>query len=148
MGHQMILCGIDPGKQGAFALLDSETGGVTCFDMPDTTAALHELVSSFPLIKRAIVEKPYYPAINGTANAGRKGEDYGKLIGALAWCDIPVREVTPKTWKAAMNLSASKSASRELAGQSFPDYAAQWKLAKWEGRAEAALIALYGMGLR
>jgi hypothetical protein len=45
-----------------------------------------------------------------------------------------------------MHLSTDKNASRALASQYFPDAADQWKLAKQDGRAEAALIAYWGWG--
>ena len=43
-----------------------------------------------------------------------------------------------------MHLSTDKNASRSLASQHFPDASDQWNLKKFDGRAEAALIALYG----
>jgi crossover junction endodeoxyribonuclease RuvC len=52
--------------------------------------------------------------------------------------------VAPAIWKKHFGLSTDKDASRALAGQTFPDQADLWKLKKQDGRAEAALIALYG----
>ena len=54
---------------------------------------------------------------------------------------MPIRD-----WKAALNLSSAKSASREQASLTFPDDAAQWARVKDDGRAEAALLAWYAMG--
>jgi len=138
-----LILGVDPGRTGALAVLDTEAMRVTCRDMPDTTRDLHDFIAGLPIIKTAVVEKPYYPAINGTANAGRKGEQYGILIGALQWRDIPFVEVRPAKWKAALGLDASKAASREKASQLFPDDADQWRLVKHDGRAEASLIAWF-----
>jgi Holliday junction resolvasome RuvABC endonuclease subunit len=135
--------GVDPGKQGALALLSVETGTVNCIDMPDTTAALHDAIAAFPVIKGAMVEKPFYPQMIGLTNATKIAMAYGVLIGALQWRDIPFREVPPKKWKAAMDLSSSKSASREKAAQTFPAQSDLFKRVKDDGRAEAALLALY-----
>jgi crossover junction endodeoxyribonuclease RuvC len=41
-------------------------------------------------------------------------------------------------------LSSDKDTSRQLAMQRFPDYAEKFVRKKDDGRAEAALIALYG----
>jgi hypothetical protein len=137
----VIFLGVDPGKSGALALLDYETGRVTCHDMPATTRELHDLIAGLPIIKRAGVEKPFYPPQNGPANAGRKGEAYGILIGALQWRDIPFQEIRPADWKRALGVPADKAGAREKASQFYPDDADQWRLAKHDGRAEAALIA-------
>jgi len=140
-----IYVGIDPGKQGAIAVLDSETRQVQCHDMPDTTSALHDLVAGLPIVKSCAVEKPFFPAMIGISNAVKIALAYGTLTGALQWRDIPFAEVRPSKWKKAMDLSSSKSASREKAAQMFPDQADLFKRVKDDGRAEAALIAWYWM---
>lgn len=142
----MILLGIDPGVQGALALLDKHENRVTVHDMPDTTDTLYDLVRSFPPVAVCMIEKPFYPKIIGIKNAAKIAEAYGRIKAVLFVCGIPIREVTPRDWKAALSLSDSKAASRELAGAFFPDDADQWKLAKHDGRAEAALLAWYALG--
>lgn len=140
-----ILCGIDPGRNGAIAIFDTETMRVTCHDMPDTTAGLHDLIAGLPIVKVCALEKPFYPQMIGITNATKIAEAYGILRGALQWRDIPVREVRPSEWKRALNLGTSKAASREKAGQFFPDDAEQFKRVRDDGRAEAALLAWYGL---
>ena len=140
--------GVDPGKKGAIALLDSEAMVVTVWDMPDTTAVLHDCVAALPVVKSAMLEKPFYPQMIGVTNATKIAMAYGILIGAFAWRDVPVTEVPPKKWKAAMDLSSSKSASREKAALMFPDQSDLFKRAKDDGRAEAVLLAVYAMGRR
>ena len=134
----MIYLGIDPGRQGAIVLLNADTNELTVHDMPDTTAALHELIASLPIIKVALLEKPFFPRMIGVKIA----EAYGILKGALAWRSIPAREVAPADWKKRLGLSSNKSASREKAAMAFPDAADLFKHVKDDGRAEAALIAL------
>lgn len=141
----MIILGIDPGVSGAFAIYDKSEARVACHDMPDTTAGLHTLVMSLPPIHVCVLEKPFYPKMIGVKNVARIAEAYGKIVSALTWRDIPVREVRPAEWKAALNLSSHKAASRELAGLCFPADADQWTLVKHDGRAESALLAWYGI---
>jgi hypothetical protein len=143
----MNLLGVDPGKQGAIAVYDKAAHRVTSYDMPGTTAELHDLIAGLPEIRICMLEKPFYPQSIGTTNAARIGEAFGVLKGALAWRSIPTELVTPAKWKAALNLSTSKSASREKASQLFPDDAEQFKRAKDDGRAEACLLAWYGLGM-
>ena len=141
----MILLGIDPGVQGALALLDKHENRVTVHDMPDTTDTLYELIKSFPPITVCMIEKPFYPKIIGMKNAAKIAEAYGRIKAVLFICGIPLREVAPRDWKAALRLSDSKAASRELAGAFFPDDAEQWKRVRDDGRAEASLLAWYGL---
>lgn len=140
-----LVLGIDPGFKGAIAVFDVADRRVSVVDMPDTTTALHDAVSALPAIKICILEKPYYPKIIGTRNVARIAEAYGKILSALTWRGIPIHQVAPKDWKASMNLSSAKADSRERASQVFPDDADLWKLAKHDGRAEAALLAWYGL---
>lgn len=142
----MMLLGVDPGRNGALAIFDTDARRVTCHDMPGTTVELHDLIAGLPIIKLAAVERPFYPAHVGTRHVATMAFNYGVLMGALAWRSIPVVEVAPAKWKAALNLSSSKSASREQASRIFPDDAHQWKRVRDDGRAEAALIAWWGMG--
>lgn len=140
-----IILGIDPGIKGALALFDKAERRVTVHDMPATTQELDDLLSSIPPVKFAVVEKPYYPKVIGITNAARIAEAYGRIKALLYTHGISANEVRPAEWKAALNLSSNKAASRESATMFFPDDADQWKRAKDDGRAEAALIAWYGM---
>lgn len=142
----MKLMGIDPGRQGAVAVYDKAEHRVTAHDMPDTTAKLHDLLAFLAPVKLCMIEKPFYPQMIGIKNATRIAHNYGVLTGALAWLSIPVHEVAPDKWKRALNLSSVKAASREKASQLFPDDAAQWARVMDDGRAEAALLAWYGLG--
>lgn len=141
----MNILGIDPGVKGAIALFDTQERRVSVIDMPDTTSALHDAVSALPPVAVCMLEKPYYPKVIGTKNVARIAEAYGKIISALTWRGIPINEVRPAEWKAALNLSAHKAASREKASQVFPDDAEIWARIKDDGRAEASLLAWYGL---
>lgn len=141
----MIILGIDPGVKGALALFDKNERRVTVHDMPDTTQGLDDLLRTFPPVAFAVIEKPYYPKIIGINNAVKIAEAFGRIKALIYTRGIPTREARPAEWKAALNLSSSKSASRESAAMFFPDDADQWKRAKDDGRAEAALIAWYGL---
>ena len=136
-----IFLGIDPGKKGAIALLDSETLRVQAHDMPATTAELHDFIVTLPIIKSCVLEKLHAGPVMGRTTIATMFMNYGILKGALMWRDIPFSEVRPNKWKPAMNLSGDKSASREMAMQIFPDDAEQFKRVKDDGRAEAALLA-------
>ena len=78
----------------------------------------------------------------------RFGQGYGAIEMALAAHQIPVKYVTPSVWKKHFKLSKDKGASRGLATRHFPQHADAFARVKDDGRAEAALIALYGAETR
>jgi hypothetical protein len=140
------IIGIDPGKQGAFAVFDDAGGTffVKTYDMPGTLDGKRQLISDIGVVKCAWLERPFYPQIIGIKNAVTIATTYGELKACLFFAGIPTFEVDPSTWKKSMHLSTDKNASRSLASQHFPDQSNQWARVKDDGRAEAALIALYG----
>ena len=139
-----VVLGIDPGRKGALALFDTETLSVECIDMPDTTAGLHDCIAGLPIIKLAVLEKPFCGPVMGRTSIAAMFEQYGVLRGAVQWRDIPFEEVRPGDWKRSLNLGRDKGASRQKASQIFPDAAEQFARVKDDGRAEAALVAWYG----
>lgn len=141
-----MILGIDPGKQGAFALLDCDEMQVSTYDMPGTLDEKRALISDLGKVKCAWLEKPFYPRMIGIKNAVTIAVAYGELKACLFFAGVPTFEVDPSAWKKTMRLSTDKNASRALASQYFPDCADQWARVKDDGRAEAALIALYGKG--
>ena len=139
-----VILGIDPGRRGALALLDTDSLRVTCHDMPGDTSALHALICELPLVKLCALEQLHAGPQMSRTTIAAMFEAYGALKGALAWRSIPVFSTRPSQWKPALSVPADKSAARRRASEFFPDDADQWRLAKHDGRAEAALIAWYG----
>jgi len=138
------ILGIDPGRKGALAVLDTQTLRVTCHDMPATVAGLHDLLVSLPVIKLCALEQLHAGPKMSSTSVAQMFEAYGALKGALTWRDIPTFTVRPSQWKPALNIPADKTAARRRAAEFFPEDADQWPLVKHDGRAEAALIAWYG----
>jgi hypothetical protein len=138
------ILGIDPGKSGAFALLDCDEMGVATYDMPGTLDEKLALIADIGKVKCAWLERPFFPRMIGIKNAVTIAQAYGELKACLFVAGVPTFEVDPSAWKKTMRLSTDKNASRALASQYFPDSADQWARVKDDGRAEAALIALYG----
>ena len=141
-----MILGIDPGKSGAFALLNTDDMQVSTYDMPGTLEDKRALISEIGKVKCCWLERPFFPRMIGIKNAVTIAVAYGELKACLFFAGVPTFEVDPSAWKKTMRLSTDKNASRALASQYFPDCSDQWARAKDDGRAEAALIALYGKG--
>ena len=151
----MIFIGIDPGFSGAIAFLWPDEMQVEVFDMPvlkntqgKTVLNLHELHSILTPedddMHVAYIEQVGAMRGQGVSSMFRFGESYGATQMGVIAHKIPMRLVAPAKWKAHFGLSKDKGVSRGLAAQCFPNQAKMFSRVKDDGRAEAALIALYG----
>ena len=149
-----VIIGIDPGFSGAIAHLSSN-GTLEIRDMPivadlkgRSVLNLYELHNLFsPKAEEehvAVLEQVASRPGQSAPSTFRFGQGYGALEMGLAAHRIPKRTVTPAKWKKYFGLSKNKGASRGLAIERFPQHADLFKRVKDDGRAEAALLALYG----
>jgi crossover junction endodeoxyribonuclease RuvC len=148
--------GIDPGFGGALAWLDLG-GDLHVEDMPVLTverngkvkreidlAALVALIESHrPAL--AVVEHVGAMPGQGVSSMFAFGRGFGSILGALAALRVPVELIEPATWKKAVRVPAGKDGARLRASQLLPAHAGHWRRAKDDGRAEAAMLAWYGL---
>lgn len=143
------ILGIDPGVTGAVAFYFPETPGRIAVD--DVPVAGGEISAPHlaSLIRRyaptmAVIEKVAAMPKQGVVSVFNFGRSYGDVRGVVGALNIPLHFVTPQKWKKHFGLTSDKDLSRMLAIRMFPSVADHFKLKKHDGRAEAALIALYG----
>lgn len=155
----MLIAGIDPGFTGAIALLDLGSAALTIRDMPTAPSTkgrveldLYQLgLALKPELDDhdseaciAVLEQVAARPGQGAPATFRFGQGYGAIEMALVGHGWERNYVTPTTWKKHFKLSKDKGASRALACQRFPQHADLFARVKDDGRAEAALLALYG----
>tara|TARA_R110000796_G_scaffold168721_1_gene285657 strand:- start:1121 stop:1597 length:477 start_codon:yes stop_codon:yes gene_type:complete len=153
----MVIYGIDPGFSGAIAIYETglSWGKMRVYDMPIMKSAkgktilnlseiLNILQPEDPHHNLAVIEQVGAMPNQGVSSTFRFGQGFGQLQMAIAAQKLPVQYVTPQKWKSHFGLSRDKGVSRSVAMQRFPEIADQFKRVKDDGRAEAALIALYG----
>lgn len=144
-----VIMGVDPGISGAVAFYFTESPGRIAVD--DVPVAGGEI--NAPELARLVrIHRPTFAVIervsampgNGAVSMFNFGRSYGDVRGVIGAMEIPLHFVTPQKWKKHFGLSADKEQSRLRAIRMFPAVADSFKLKKHDGRAEAALIALYG----
>jgi hypothetical protein len=159
----MIILGCDPGLDGAIAVYRKVSDGWTIqtHDMPTLKVKArsnrrvmddYELARLVDVICRdgapnvAVVEHVGPGQQKGTVASFQLGANFGVLRGVLAGAFIPIHMVQPGVWKRQIGIAAGadKDASRLAASRLLPTYSGQWSRVKDHGRAEAALLALYG----
>jgi crossover junction endodeoxyribonuclease RuvC len=154
-----FIIGVDPGASGAIAILEDNGQLVQVFDMPSVElqvggkakrrVAPEMLASELRLYNVqgtvAVVEQVSAMPGQGVSSMFAFGQAYGLVLGVLAGLWIPTSTVTPSAWKKALKLNTGKDAARAKAAQLWPAQASEFKRVKDDGRAEAALIAHWGL---
>jgi len=151
----MIIVAIDPGLTGAIAFHDTDVPNrVAVFDMPviDGEVDVHGLFNIVTTWSPDIawIEQVGPMPRDGVKQAWRFSGAYHSAKSVLALARISTRLVTPATWKRAMKVAggpAGKEECRALATRLFPLNAAVFSRKKDQGRAEAALLALYASNI-
>lgn len=152
----MIVAGADPGLSGAVAFFDTVTGALTVHDMPTHALSRNgkakrelDMVELARLVDAAGAGHAYIEQVGampgqGVSSVFAFGLAYGALRMAFAASFIPTTLVSPAVWKRALGAPAEKDGARARASQLLPQHAGLWTLKKHDGRAEAALLAVYG----
>jgi crossover junction endodeoxyribonuclease RuvC len=146
-GDQMKLCGIDPGRNGAFAIISQD--GLIVEPMPtlpqgiDLNLVREWLAANNPdIVYLEEVHAIFKASASSTFSFGRY---FGALEGMLHGLKIPYILVQPKVWQKLVHEGIhakkdmkAKDRSRLAASRLFPG------MKMSEGEMDAALIALYG----
>ena len=153
----MYMCGIDPGLTGAVAVLDAHGTLEALADTPTLSLKVqrgmrqvYDVPGMVELLRpyagqqcHVYIEESQAMPGQGTRSMLTIGFGYGLWLGILASLALPYTAVRPAVWKRSMGLSSDKEASRFRAMQLYPG--ADLRLKKHHGRAEALLLAAYGL---
>lgn len=155
----MLTLGIDPGLGGAFALYDIDGGLLDVQDVPvlearTSTRKIKRSIDAYEAARMVdvwakdiglvMLEQVGVRPGEGAVGAFSFGEGYGLVRGICIAHFLRVETVTPQVWKRAMGVKGDKDESRARASQLMPSQCGRWSLKKHDGRAEAALIAMFG----
>jgi crossover junction endodeoxyribonuclease RuvC len=142
-----VFVGIDPGKSGGIACIDTENG--TCYAAPYSDTALIEMCRlAFGKGQNVMccLEKVGARPGQGVVSMFSFGQSVGYIKGVLEAFGIPYQEITPQKWKGEFGLNSDKAASAEVCRKLFPEVSllATPKCKKpHDGMAEALLMAEY-----
>jgi len=154
----MLVLGIDPGLDGALALLDSELNLLEVWDVPTLELSRNgkakreiDVQALVDMVEGVVVYRPKVWIENSTPMPGQGsastfafGKTFGLLYGVCAAKKLVIERVAPQKWKKALAVPKEKDGARARASVLMPAHSTHWPLKRHDGRAEAALIALYG----
>lgn len=162
MTQPVAYIGADPGLSGAVALYVPAPNYLETFDVPTHEVDGKRHVDLWRLanimtdwakafeVKVTLVERVSAMPDQGVTSSFNFGFSAGALQQSIVSAGLPLRLVSPATWKAIMGLRGgkeNKDMSRQLASRLFPTHSHLWARKKDDGRAEAALLAYYGSKL-
>lgn len=156
----MIVLGIDPGLSGGLAVVAAAAGErarlLEAADVPTTGEKAKRRVDVAAVLRwvrqhspdQAVIERGQAMPDQGSSS----GFLYGRAVGALEACVegllIPLTVIEPMAWKKAHALmKCGKEDSRQRAIRLFPGNHSFFSRKLDHNRAEAALIAWYGLML-
>ena len=101
----MRFVGIDPGKNGGFALLDN--GNAHAWKMPETEKDVQDLFEELALGEKVfcLIEEVHAMPGQGVVSMFSFGRNYGMLRAMLVANYIPFETVTPQTWQREYGLT-------------------------------------------
>jgi len=149
--------GIDPGLSGALAFFDPSANELEIFDTPTHAITvnskkknlidMHQMANIIDCrssdVKMAAIEEVGAMPGQGVTSMFSFGFTAGATQMAVIANGVGLMLVRPAVWKKAMGVTADKDGARRIASRLMPKHSAKWTRAKDDGRAEAALIALW-----
>lgn len=154
----MIVLGIDPGLNGGLACVAGLPGEkprlLEAADIPTTGTKAKRRVEVLAVMQWIRQHSPDHGVIERAQAMPDQGSSsgfiYGRAVGALETCIegllIPMTVIESTAWKKAHGLiKTQKEDSRQRAIRLFPGNHNFFERKKDHGRAEAALIAWYGL---
>ena len=144
-----LFIGIDPGKSGGIAVIDTKNGG--CYAVPYSDKDLLDICQDTIQSGAAehivcCLEKVGARPGQGVVSMFSFGQSVGYIKGVLESFRIPYQEIVPQKWKKEFGLNSDKAASAETCRKLFPEtnLLATPKCKKpHDGMAEALLMAEY-----
>lgn len=145
---------VDPGLEGAFAVLGLNDEFVTARELPRfekktlNGVALANIVCEFAP-QFFVIEHVGPMPKQGVVSVFTFGLACGTIAGVACGAGVPISYVRPNRWKAHFRLNGrGKDASRQCAIQLFPEAASSLVLKRHHGRADAILLARFFLDIR
>ena len=116
-----VFIGIDPGKKGGIAYIDTQDN--VSVTVPYSDTMLIDLCRHFSGVEGVVccLEKVSARPGQGVVSMFSFGQSVGYIKGVLESRHIPYQEITPQKWKSEFGLNSDKAASAEVCRKLFPD---------------------------
>lgn len=150
------IVGIDPGLSGAITFI-REDGALSVVDMPTAIKTvsgkkkrsidrnrLREIFDRDDILHVIMELQGTRPGQSAQSTVSTS-RHFGLLEGVVLANYHPYTIIAPLTWKKALRVPKDKKESMARASELMPRCAHKWANAGHDGRAESAMLALYGI---
>lgn len=156
-----VIIGVDPGVNGAIAVISSNGSAISTVDMPSTAEGsgskqqcnaylLANVISAICKehnVLLVVLEHVTAMPKQGVTSSFNFGMNYGIVKGVIGAFKLPVRLVRPSIWKKHYAIGRDKEIARQKAISRWPSMADRLRRKLDSDRAEALLIADFGRSL-
>lgn len=139
----MIYIGIDPGKDGAMAVITTERKYIVPFSREGYR---YQLMRWMAIDSICCLESVGAMPGQGVTSMFKFGENFGFIQGLLLAYSIPFELVTPQKWKKEFQITGDKNSSVAVCKRLFPNVSLRRTercKKDHDGMAEALLMAEY-----
>lgn len=150
----MKFVGIDPGKSGALAVIETHDGqppiiSTLAFDPKNPNVFVSEIHSLSYCASRCfvVVENVHAMPKQGVSSSFNFGRSFGWILGLLDLASLPYELVNPQKWKKEFSCTSDKNTSIAVAKRLFPTanlMRTERCTTPHDGICEALLMAEYG----
>lgn len=114
--------GIDPGQSGAYVIIDADGGVVDWRKGSETCRDRKDMISAYPEIRYAVLEKVHSMPKQGVASSFKFGASFGEAVAILETLDIRHELATPQKWQKEMGCMSrgDKNVTKHAAQRFFP----------------------------
>lgn len=116
----MIYIGIDPGKKGALAIIDTDNDSIRIFPF-DADTYRQRLMVIEGLPSKCCLEHVSAMPGNGSVSMFSFGENFGFIQGLLMAYEIPYELVRPQKWKKEFSITSDKNQAIDVCKRLFPN---------------------------
>jgi len=120
-----LFMGCDPGKSGAFIILDREGSPVDEVRNTETITTIGRFIRHYRmLISFALIEQVGAMPKDARSSAFKFGDAFGWMRGMVTVCNIRHEYIRPQAWQKHMECrtGGDKNVSKAKAQQLFPTY--------------------------
>jgi hypothetical protein len=122
------ILGIDPGVEGAYAILSADGALLLVDDIPTIGSGTRRRIDAANLaavlrdqdIAAAVVEQVAARPGQGVSSMFRFGQSLGTVAGVIGALSVPLTWTSPTSWKRAMGLNSDAERSRQAAVERCP----------------------------